>query len=317
MFNNQKKLGLLTKAIFSGSFSLFICATSYAVVSMPAAAVHESAAVREPENAAAQETAAHTADAAITKNAANAQTAPAQATPPPNPDPYEKFNRSMFNFNQKLDKYVMKPVATFYKKIMPKPLFQGVHNVFNNVGTLTTIANDILQTNFYQMANDMWRLGLNTTLGIGGIFDVATRMGLSYYRNDFGLTLNYWGWDESDYLVLPFFGSNTIRDAVGIPVDYYEFSIYPYIQPPTTRYILYGIGVIDRRAQLLAYQSVMEEAAVDKYAFARNAYKQRRAYEINKNLHLSYKDRINNTGTMVETVSSEQPSGPPPNNDNP
>lgn len=213
---------------------------------------------------------------------------------PPAPvtqDPYEGFNRAMFSFNEKVDQYFVRPVATFYNTIMPKPLNQGIHNFFNNIGELPTIANDILQLNFYQTMNDVWRLGINSTIGILGFFDVASHMGLDYYANDFGLTLARYGWKNSNYLVLPLFGPSTIRDTVEIPVDYNFFSIYPYVEPQSHRYILYGVGVVDRRAQLLQYQTVFEEAAVDKYIFMRNAYMQRRAHQIEQNAHLSYADQ--------------------------
>lgn len=220
-------------------------------------------------------------------------------------DPLEKFNRAMFTFNDKLDIYILKPVATFYNAIMPRPLNQGIHNVFLNIGNLPTIANDILQFNFYQMANDMWRLGINTTVGIGGLFDIAGRIGLEPYSNDFGLTLAAWGYDNSTYLVLPFFGPNTIRDGIGIPVDYYAFSIYPYIKPYKTRYAIYGLGIIDRRAQLLQFQSVMEEASLDKYIFVRNAYMQRRAFQIEQNEHRSFADKGWTSGsTDTDTVTT-------------
>lgn len=225
--------------------------------------------------------------AKTTTNSAVAQTTEAA----PDTDPYENFNRAMFTFNDKLDIYLLKPVATLYTKIMPKPLYKGIHNFFNNIAEFPIIANDILQLHFYQMASDMWRLGINTTIGIGGLFDVAKQIKLEYYPNDFGLTMAVWGYKNSDYLVLPFFGPNTIRDGIGIPVDYFAFSIYPYVNPESFRYELYGLGVVDRRAQLLHYQSVMEEAAVDKYIFMRNAYMQRRNYQIEKNQYLGYKDR--------------------------
>lgn len=213
---------------------------------------------------------------------------------PPAPvvhDPLESFNRVMFTFNEKLDQYVVRPIATFYNTIMPRPLNEGIHNFYSNLGQLPTIANDILQLNFYQMVNDMWRFGINSTVGILGFFDVATRIDLKYYANDFGLTLAAYGWKNSTYLVLPFFGPNTIRDTVEIPVDYFAFSIYPYVTPESRRYELYGVGVLDRRAQLLQFQNVFEEAAVDRYIFMRNAYMQRRAHQIEQNQHLSYKDR--------------------------
>lgn len=207
-------------------------------------------------------------------------------------DPYEKFNRSMFIFNDKLDIYIVKPIATVYNTILPKPINQGIHNFFNNINNLPTIANDILQFNFYQAANDTWRLIINTTLGIGGLFDVASRMQLAPYTNDFGLTLASWGYRHSNYVVWPFFGPSSIRDGVGIPVDYFAFSIYPHVHPVSTRYIVYTVGVIDKRAQLLQFQSVFDEAMLDKYTFFRNAYLQRRAYQIDQNQHLGYKDRV-------------------------
>ena len=200
-------------------------------------------------------------------------------------DPYQGFNRAMFSFNEQIDRFLFKPIATVYNKIMPKPLNKGVHNVFKNLNNLPIIANDVLQVDFYQATSDLWRLGINTTIGIGGLFDVAERMQLKPNTNDFGLTLARWGYRNSNYLVLPFWGPRTVRDAVGIPVDYYAFSIYPYIEPPSTRYEIYGWAVIDHRAQLLQYQSVLEEVALDKYAFIRDAYMQRRSYLIKKMNH--------------------------------
>ncbi len=219
-------------------------------------------------------------------------------------DPYEGFNRAMFTFNDKLDTYIMKPIARAYNAIMPRPLNDGVHNFFTNIGNLPTIANDLLQANFFQAANDSWRLVINTTIGVGGLFDVAERMKLKPYKNDFGLTLAKWGYRDSNYLVLPFFGPNTPRDGIGIPVDYFAFSIYPYIDNTKTRYAIYGLGVVDKRAQLLRFQGVMDEASVDKYVFQRNAYMQHRAYQIDQNDHRTYAD-LGDQQPVVATASSE------------
>lgn len=221
-----------------------------------------------------------------------------------NADPYEAFNRPMFAFNDTLDKYVLKPVATFYNTIMPTPLNQGIHNVFLNFGNLPNIANDLLQFHFYQAANDSWRLVINTTIGVGGLFDIAGRMNLKPYVNDFGMTLATWGFKQSNYLVLPVFGSHTVRDTIGMPVDYYGFSIYPYITPDRTQYAVYGLGVIDNRAQLLKYQDVMEAAAVDRYAFIRNAYIQKRTFQIEENKHRGYADQLNNTANSTVTATA-------------
>src|SRR3990167_11456771 len=201
-------------------------------------------------------------------------------------DPYEGYNRFMFSFNDKVDIIIVKPIATVYNAIVPRPLNQGIHNFFNNLNNLPTIANDLLQFHFYQAANDSWRLVVNTTIGIGGLFDVASRINLSPYSNDFGLTLARWGYKNSNYFVVPFFGPSTIRDGIGIPVDYYAFTIYPRIHQDSIRYTLYGVGVIDRRAQLLKIQPMMEEIAIDKYIFFRNAYIQYRTYQIEQNQHL-------------------------------
>jgi len=126
-----------------------------------------------------------------------------------NKDPLERFNRVMFTFNDNLDFYLIKPVAELYNAVLPKPLNKGIHNFFNNLGEIPTIANDLLQLNLYQMTKDICRLGINTTMGIGGLFDIATRMHLPYFQNDFGLTLARWGYKDSSYLVLPVLGSNT------------------------------------------------------------------------------------------------------------
>lgn len=239
--------------------------------------------------------------AAVCYQTAYAETTPSEPTQPTTTiaDPYEGFNRAMFSFNDALDTYFMKPVATFYNKVMPKPLNRGFHNAFNNINSLPTIANDILQLHFYQMANDVWRLGLNTTVGILGFFDFASTLNLKYYKNDFGLTLAYYGYDNSNYLVLPFFGPNTLRDGIGIPVDYFAFSLYPHIYPESSRYQVWSWNVLDRRADMLTYQNIYDEAAVDKYTFMRSAYMQNRAYLIEQNQHLDAASQLANKPVTV------------------
>jgi phospholipid-binding lipoprotein MlaA len=201
-------------------------------------------------------------------------------------DPYEHFNRGIFTFNDKFDTYLFRPAAELYNTVMPGPLNLGIHNFFNNINTVPTIINDLLQMHIYQAANDFWRVLINTTIGIGGLFDVATRLGLPPYSNDFGLTLATWGYRNSNFFVIPLFGPSTIRDGIEIPVDYYLFSIYPYIKPDSVRYGIWGLSVIDRRAQLAKFQSLFEEVAIDKYAFQRNAYMQRRQFQIEENNRL-------------------------------
>lgn len=211
-----------------------------------------------------------------------------------NRDPLEKLNRVIFTFNDTLDIYFIKPVAEFYNDVVPKPVNKSIHNFFNNLSELPIIANDLLQFNFYQMIRDITRFAINTTIGVGGFFDMATLMDLPYSENDFGLTLAHWGYQDSTYLVLPFLGPSTIRDGIGIPVDYFGFSIYPHVQPQSTQYQLLALYFIDHRANLLRVEPILEEVAIDKYVFTRHAYMQHRAYQIEKIKQLGYKEQKKN-----------------------
>ncbi len=210
-------------------------------------------------------------------------------------DPYERFNRVMFRFNDTLDKVVLKPVATLYTKVVPNPVSKGLSNFYNNIDTVPTVLNDILQANFYQATSDFWRLAINSTAGVLGFFDVASHLGLEYNKEDFGLTLARWGYKNSNYLVLPFMGPGTVRDQAGWMINYQYLSIYPYVYPIRTRYQIYFAGVVVHRAELLHYENVMEEAAIDKYTFVRDAYLQRRNYQIQRNEELAdpYLDKSN------------------------
>lgn len=193
------------------------------------------------------------------------------------------INHAVYHFNDMLDRVFLKPVAEVYKKLVPPPLHQGITNFFSNIDNIPTVINDILQFRLYHTLSDSWRLFINSTVGIFGLFDVATRIGLKPHHEDFGLTLARWGYKNSNYLIVPFFGPGTIRDAIGWPIDYFLFSIYPYISDTAVRYSIYGLGVVDRRSNLLQYQDVLEQVAVDKYAFMRTAYLQHRQHQIQEN----------------------------------
>lgn len=213
-----------------------------------------------------------------------------------NQDPFETFNRPMFYFNDWLDRLVLKPLAILYIKITPKPLSKGISNAYNNIDTVPTVINDVLQGNIYQAVSDTWRLAINTTIGVVGLFDVAAGMGLEpNNKQDFGLTLAQWGWTNSSYLVLPFIGPGTVRDQLGWPINYQFMTIYPYIESDDVRYGLYGGSIIVKRAEVLHYEGVLEQAALDKYTFVRDAYLQRRAYVIERNKQLGnpYLDKNN------------------------
>lgn len=202
-------------------------------------------------------------------------------------DPLEPVNRVIFNFNDAVDRYFLKPLALLYNSIVPKPLAKGFSNFYANINTVPTILNDLLQANFYQAVNDSWRLGINSTFGLLGFFDVAQKIGLESNYEDFGLTLARWGYKKSIYIVIPFLGPATVRDLISFPINYYYLSIYPYINPVQYRYRLYFFGVLVRRADLLHYESVLQQLSLDPYIFTRDAYLQNRNYKIERNNELS------------------------------
>ena len=196
-------------------------------------------------------------------------------------DPYEHINRKVFAFNMAVDKAVIRPVAKTYDLILPSPAKKGVSNFFSNLDDLTVTANNLLQLQFKKAVANLARVVINTIVGVGGLFDVATPMGIPKSIGDFGLTLAAWGSDNTPYLVLPFFGALTIRDAVGIPVDYLLFSVWPHVDSYALRYGLEGEDIIQARATFLASDRVLEQT-FDPYVFMRDAYLQRREFLINK-----------------------------------
>ena len=194
-----------------------------------------------------------------------------------NPDPWEGFNRVVFRFNDTLDKYVLKPVAKGYVKVTPGPVQQGVSNFFSNVGEIPTIVNGLLQAKFAQAGLDSTRFLVNTTVGLLGFIDVASRLGLEKHNEDFGQTLGYWGVESGPYLVLPLLGPNTLRDSFGMIPDSYV-SLYNTVDHDKTEYSIRAVDVVDMRAGLLEAEKLV---AGDKYTFFRNAYLQRREFLVN------------------------------------
>ena len=206
------------------------------------------------------------------------------STNPANPqDPYEKLNRKVYAFNMAVDKVVTKPIAKVYDKVMPKPLNTGVSNFFDNLSLVPTIGNDILQGNLTYTLNDLWRFMVNSTLGIGGLFDVGTHIGLEEHHTDLGITFAKWGWQNSNYIVLPILGPSTMRDAVSYPGNIY-MSPWPYIDPESVRYGLYALDLVDTRAQLLPADKLIEQA-FDPYVFLRSAYLQLRQNKLHQAIH--------------------------------
>jgi phospholipid-binding lipoprotein MlaA len=193
-------------------------------------------------------------------------------------DPWERFNRSTFKFNDALDRAIAKPVAKAYVKVTPRVLRTGVSNVFNNLETVPTVINDALQGKFRQAGHDSARFLLNSTLGLGGLFDPASAAGLESNDEDLGQTFGKWGVKSGPYLVLPILGPSSVRDAFARTVDTYLEPVW-YLEDDSTRYIIRAVDLLDQRASLLDLDAQLERS-YDRYAFVRNAWLQRREYQV-------------------------------------
>jgi phospholipid-binding lipoprotein MlaA len=191
----------------------------------------------------------------------------------PNPaDPWEKTNRSIYNFNEGLDRVALKPLADGYVKVIPKPIRTGIGNGFDNLDYFNVVCNDVLQSKWNQGLGDFGRFAVNSTIGIGGIFDVATALKLPEHDNDLGITLRKWGAKPGPYLVLPFFGPSTIIDSSGLAGKYLADPL-TWLNPPLVVTIpLYATGAIDLRSRYDTLVRFRNESAVDPYAFTREAY---------------------------------------------
>lgn len=194
-------------------------------------------------------------------------------------DPWEGFNRAIYSLNDTLDKAIIKPLAQGYNLIVPTPVNKGVTNFFNNLGDVTSAINNLLQFKMGRAISDIGRVAINTTIGIGGLFDVASNMDLPRYGEDFGQTLGTWGVATGPYLVLPLIGPSSGRGTVGVVVDWFTDPV-TYLEDDTLRWSLRGLDLVDTRADLLNASRVVEEAALDPYAFVRDAYLQSRQNEV-------------------------------------
>tara|TARA_Y100000389_G_scaffold84690_1_gene81378 strand:+ start:1910 stop:2671 length:762 start_codon:yes stop_codon:yes gene_type:complete len=194
-------------------------------------------------------------------------------------DPLEPINRAIFSFNEVIDDTVLEPVAKGYRAITPDPVEDSVSNFFNNLGEINTIFNSTLQMKLDKTISSSSRFVINSTLGIFGLFDVATSLGIERHREDFGQTLGYYGVPAGPYIVLPFFGPSTFRDAPGF---YADIAVEKSISPIHTelhheeRQVIQATNVIDTRANLLQATKILDTAAKDKYIFLRESYLQKR-----------------------------------------
>lgn len=194
-------------------------------------------------------------------------------------DPLEPMNRKVAKFNDVLDDNVLKPVATGYRDYTPQPLQTGVSNFFRNLSDVWSTANNGLQLKGRDTAESLMRVVVNTTLGIYGIFDVATEIGLERHSEDFGQTLGYWGVPDGPYLVLPVFGPSTVRDSSVLPLEFSTDYVTKH-DNVAERNVAVAARIVDRRASLLQTTGLLSGAAIDKYSFMRDGYLQFRRNQV-------------------------------------
>lgn len=200
------------------------------------------------------------------------------ANPDPR-DPMESWNRGVFGFNDTVDAAVVKPVAKTYKEVVPNVLRTGVGNFFSNLDDLWSGVNNALQLRGRDTADSFGRFLINTTWGLGGLLDIASEMGMERHTANFGLTLGRWGVGSGPFVVIPFWGSSTLRDTGALVFDI-KGNVVNRIDDVPRRDILTLVNLIDTRATYLKAGEVVEEAALDKYSFTRDAFLQRRRNQV-------------------------------------
>lgn len=219
-------------------------------------------------------------------------------------DPLEPLNREIFSFNRGVDTIFFKPVAGIYYKFIPSQARHGVTNFFSNVNDINVTANEILQFKMGDAVQTAVRFVMNSTVGIAGLFDVASKVGLYKKRADFGTTLAFYGMKKSPYLVLPLLGPSTMRDTVGIAVDWY-LSPYAYVNEDIVFWAL-GLNLLNQRTNLLEEVSYVDYAAMDDYTFVRDIYLQRRNALINNTQNANDWDSSESTWNDWEVEWSKE-----------
>ena len=227
-------------------------------------------------------------------------------------DPYENFNRGVYQFNDTLDTTILKPVATGYKTVAPEFAQKGIDNFFNNIRDFVTTINDVLQLELNNAFNDGGRVVINSTIGVLGFIDVHSMSGGERRKEDFGTTLASYGWQESNYIVLPFLGPSSLRDGTGTAVDALFIDPLGYLNDVRLRNQLLVLKIIDSRASLLDATNILDEASLDPYSFQRDAYIQYRNSLINgKDTLIDYNDyldfvdlEVNENSISTDKVSS-------------
>lgn len=228
--------------------------------------------------------------------------------PGPDPrDPLEPVNRQITQFNDEFDSILLKPVATVYQQAVPPLLRTGVSNFFGNLGDVWYFVNSLLQLRLQEAGDNFARVQINTFFGLGGIFDVASDLNIERHREDFGQTLGRWGVPSGPYVVLPFFGPSTVRDGLALWVDFQGDIVWVLPTSIANRNTLYVVRTVDKRANLLRVGTVIEQAALDKYTFTREAYLQRRRAEI-----FDYQRQEDSDGAEPDIEREPVPAVPKP-----
>jgi phospholipid-binding lipoprotein MlaA len=194
-------------------------------------------------------------------------------------DPLEPLNRQVARFNDTVDDAVLRPVATVYQKALPSPIRTGVNNFFSNLTDVWSFANSVAQLKLQDSAQTFMRVNVNTLFGLGGILDVASEMGIDRHYEDFGQTLGRWGMPSGPYLVLPLLGPSTVRDAAALIVDVNGDPVN-YINDIPVRNSMYALRLVDIRSRLLRVSALLDDAALDRYSFTRDAFLARRRNEV-------------------------------------
>ncbi len=230
-------------------------------------------------------------------------------TGPANPaDPLEGFNRAMFKFNDAVDTVALKPAATVYKNVLPSFVQTGVGNFFGNLADAWTAVNNLLQGKVESGMTDIMRVAVNSTLGLGGLLDIGSEAGLPKHKEDFGQTLGHWGIKPGPYVVLPLFGPSTLRDTVAFPLDL-KGDPWSYAEPAHTFVVGSVVRVVDLRAAALDASALVEDAALDRYEFIRDAYLQRRESKVHDGESARYKSSALPTQAVSEP-GVELPAAP-------
>lgn len=232
-------------------------------------------------------------------------------------DPFEKFNRAMFEFNDAVDQAAVKPAAEVYRNVLPSFVQTGIYNFFGNLGDVATAMNNLLQGKLADGMSDVMRVAVNTTFGLGGLLDIGSEAGLVKHKEDFGQTLGYWGIASGPYIVLPILGSSTLRDVGALPVDW-ETDPWRYVSPVHTRNTGSVLRILDLRASVLDASNLIEEAALDRYQFVRDAYMQRRESKVNDgelSKSVYEEEGTSTSGTPAAPATSGQSDQQTPSNE--